>query len=159
MEFSIVGVDVSKDSLDVHVLPSGESFAVARNAEGLDRLIERIRLLNVGAIGVEATGGFEKVVAAALAGAGLPLIVLNPAQIRHYAQALGQRAKTDSIDVAVIARFVFDTKPEVRPVPDEQTRLLTELVTRRRQIIQMMVAERQRQPHLPVHLKKKASPA
>lgn len=154
MDFSVVGIDVSKDGLDVHVLPSSEKFAVARNTEGLDRLIERIRLLDVGAIGVEATGGFEKVVAAALAAAGLPVLVLNPAQIRHYAQALGQRAKTDPIDAAVIARFVSDTKPEVRPVPDEQTRLLAELVTRRRQIIQMMIAERQREPHLPLHLKK-----
>ena len=121
----------------------------------MDRLIERIRSLNVGAIGVEASGGFEKVVAAALAAANLPVMVLNPAQIRHYAQALGQRAKTDPIDAAVIARFVFDTQPEVRPVPDEQTRLLAELVTRRRQIIQMMTAERQRELHLPLHLKTK----
>jgi transposase len=81
-------------------------------------------------------------------------LVLNPAQIRHYAQALGQRAKTDPIDAAVIARFVADTKPEIRPVPDEQTRLLAELVTRRRQIIQMMTAERQREAHLPSNLKK-----
>ena len=154
MDFTVVGIDVSKDRLDVHVLPCGEVFSVARDAEGLDAAVGRIRSLHARAIGIEATGGFEKVVAAALAGAGLPVIVLNPAQVRHYAQALGKRAKTDPIDAAVIARFVADTKPEIRPLPDQQTSLLAELVRRRRQILQMMTAERQREPLLPSHLQK-----
>lgn len=154
MDFTVVGIDVSKDRLDVHLLPSGESFSVARNAKGLEVLIERMRSCHARAIGLEATGGFEKVVAAALAGASLPVVVLNPAQIRHYAQALGKRAKTDPIDAEVIARFIADTKPEIRPLPDADTRLLSELVTRRRQIIHMMTAERQREPHLPSPLKK-----
>ena len=99
-------------------------------------------------IGVEATGGYESIVAAGLAAAGLPVVVLNPAQVRHYAQALGKRAKTDPIDAAVIARFVEAAKPEPRPLPDEATRRLADLIARRSQIIEMMVAERQRQKRL-----------
>jgi transposase len=144
----IVGVDVSKDRLDVHVLPSGEAFWVGRDGEGLAALVERLKPLGVGLAAVEATGGLETVVAAALAGAGLPLVVVNPAQVRAFAQALGKRAKTDPIDAAVIARFVQATQPEVRPLPDEATRLLADLVTRRRQIVQMIGAEKQREKRL-----------
>lgn len=143
-----VGVDVSKDRLDVHVLPSGEAFAVGRDGEGLTALVERLKPLGVWVAAVEATGGLETVVAAALAGAGLPLVVVNPAQVRAFAQALGKRAKTDPIDAAVIARFVQATRPEVRPLPDEATRLLADLVTRRRQIVQMIGAEKQREKRL-----------
>ena len=145
MDKAIVGIDVSKDRLDVHVLPSGTAFAVARNGEGLAELNDRLRLLEAAVVAVEATGGFEGVVAASLGGAGLPVAVVNPAQIRAFAQAMGKRAKTDPIDAAMIARFVEATKPEVRPLPDEQTQALADLVARRRQIIQMMVAERQRE--------------
>lgn len=158
MEATVVGIDVSKNTLDVHVLPAGEAFSVARNAEGLDGLIARLAPRGVHAVAVEATGGFETVVAASLAGAGLPVLVVNPAQVRAFAMALGKRAKTDPIDAAVIARFVEATKPQIRPLPDEETRLLAELVTRRRQIIHMLVAERQRERHLPSrHLKKSAA--
>jgi len=139
---AVVGIDVSKDKLDVHIRPGGESFVVGRNAEGLDELMRRVGPLSIAAIGVEATGGFEQVVAATLAGARLPVVVINPVQVRAFARSLGQRAKTDPIDAAVIAHFVEATKPAVRPLPDEQTGLLAELVTRRRQIIQMLVAER-----------------
>jgi transposase len=145
MDAIFVGIDVSKDRLDVHVLPAGEAFAVARNGEGLAALNERLGALGAAVIAVEATGGFETVVAASLAGAGLPVVVVNPAQVRAFAQALGKRAKTDPIDAAVIARFVAATTPEVRPLPDEQTRALADLVARRRQIVQMIVAERQRE--------------
>jgi transposase len=155
MDATVVGIDVSKDRLDVHVLPVGDYFEVARNAEGLDALIARLQPLRPRAIGVEATGGFETVVAASLGGAELPVVVLNPGQIRSYARALGKRAKTDPIDAEVIARFVEATKPEIRALPDDETRLLAELVTRRRQIIQMLVAERHRERHLAnKHLKK-----
>ncbi len=148
METTVVGIDVSKAQLDVHVRPGGEVFTVARNAEGLDALIERLRPLCARAIAVEATGGFETVVVASLGGAGLPVIVVNPAQVRAFAKALGKRAKTDPIDAGVIAHFVEATQPEIRALPDAATRLLADLVTRRRQIIQMIVAERQRQQHL-----------
>ena len=157
MEATVVGIDVSKDQLDVHVHPSGESFAVARNAEGLDALNAKIGPLGVHAVAVEATGGFETVVAASLGAAGLPVIVVNPAQVRAFAQALGKRAKTDPIDAAVIARFVEATKPEIRPLPDADTRLLANLVARRRQIIQMIVAERQRERQLPSRQLKKSA--
>jgi transposase len=158
MEAIVVGIDVSKNTLDVHVHPVGEVFTVPRNADGLDALIARIAPLGVHAVAVEATGGFETVVAASLGGAGLPVIVVNPAQVRAFAQALGKRAKTDPIDAAVIARFVDATKPQIRPLPDEETRLLADLVARRRQIIQMLVAERQRERLLPTrHLKKSAA--
>ena len=96
-----VGIDVSKDRLDVQVLPEGTAFAVARDGKGLADLIERLAPLAPDLVGVEATGGFETVVAAALAGAGLPLVVVNPAQVRHFAQALGQRAGELSREEAI----------------------------------------------------------
>jgi transposase len=136
---------VSKDRLDVHVRPSGEAFAVARDGKGLEDLVRRLQACSPTLVAVEATGGFETIVAAALAGAQLPLVVINPAQVRHFAQAIGQRAKSDPIDAAVIARFVEAVKPALRPVPNQQARLLAELVARRRQIIEMIVAERQRE--------------
>jgi transposase len=145
MEQVFVGIDVSKDRLDVHVRPSGEAFAVARDGKGLEELTERLRAVAPTLIAVEATGGFETIAAAALAGASLPLVVVNPAQVRHFAQAVGKRAKTDPIDAEVIARFAEAVKPEPRPFPDEAARLLGELVGRRRQIVEMLVAERQRE--------------
>jgi transposase len=157
MEATVVGIDVSKDRLDVYVHPSGESFAVARNAEGLDALIARLEPLSVSAVAVEATGGFETVVAASLGAAGLPVIVVNPAQVRAFATALGKRAKTDPIDAKVIALFVAATKPQIRPLPDEETRLLAALVTRRRQIIQMIVAEKQRERQIADRTLKKSA--
>ncbi len=145
MDATHVGIDVSKDRLDVHVRPGGEAFAVSRDGKGLEDLIGRLRTLSPQLIAVEATGGYETVVAAAIAGAGLPLVVVNPAQVRHFAQAIGKRAKTDPIDAGVIAAFVEAVKPDVRALPDEAQRLLAELVARRRQIIEMIVAEGQRE--------------
>jgi transposase len=145
MDAIYVGIDVSKDRLDVHVRPSGETFAVTRNGKGLSELLERLCGVAPRLIAVEATGGFETIVAAAIAGAHLPLAVVNPAQVRHFAQAVGKRAKTDPIDAAVIARFAEAVKPEPRELPDEAGRLLAELVSRRVQLIEMLVAERQRE--------------
>jgi transposase len=150
MDMTYVGIDVSKDRLDVHVLPEGETFAVARDGKGLAELVERMQALGPERVAVEATGGFETVVAAALAGASLPVVVVNPAQVRHFAQALGRRAKTDPIDAQIIARFVEATRPDVRELPDEATRLLGDLVARRRQIIEMIVAERNREKRVAV---------
>jgi transposase len=154
MDTTVIGIDVSKDRLDVHVEPGGEAFAVARDAAGLEVLVERLRPLAPKIVAVEATGGFETVVAASLAAASLPVVVVNPAQVRAFAQALGKRAKTDPIDAAVIARFVAATNPEVRSLPDAETRLLADLVARRRQIIHMMVAERQREKRAPARTKR-----
>lgn len=145
MDAIFVGIDVSKDRLDVHVRPSGEAFAVTRDGKGLEELVERLRGLAPALVAVEATGGFETIVAAAVAGVSLPLVVVNPAQVRHFAQAVGKRAKTDPIDAAVIARFAEAVKPQPRALPDAAARLLAELVGRRRQIIEMLVAERQRE--------------
>jgi transposase len=145
MEAIFVGIDVSKDRLDVHVRPSREAFAVPRDGKGLEELIDRLRALEPQLIAIEATGGFETIAAAAIAGAALPLAIVNPAQVRHFAQAVGKRAKTDPLDAAVIAHFAEAVKPPVRPVPDAQARLLADLVARRRQIIAMIVAERQRE--------------
>jgi len=145
MDAIYVGIDVSKDRLDVHVRPNGEAFAVARDGKGLEELVTCLAARSPTLIAVEATGGFETIVAAALAGAQLPLVVVNPAQIRHFAQAVGQRAKTDPIDAAIIARFVEAVKPTPRALPDQEARLLAVVVIRRRQIIEMLVAERQRE--------------
>ena len=139
-----VGIDVCKARLDVHVLPQGQAFAVARDGAGLSDLVARLQALAPDLVAIEATGGFEQVAAAALAGAGLPLVVVNPAQVRHFAKALGQRAKSDPIDAAVIARFAAATQPAVRPLPDAATRLLADLVARRRQIVEMLAAEKNR---------------
>jgi transposase len=145
MDTTYVGIDVSKDRLDVHVCPSGEAFAVSRDGKGLEELVDRLRTVSPTLIAIEATGGFETIAAAAIAGAGLPLAVVNPSQVRHFAQALGKRAKTDPIDAEVIVRFAEAVRPQPRPVPNEEARLLGELVARRRQIIEMIVAERQRE--------------
>lgn len=140
-----VGIDVSKDRLDVCILPQDERFSVGRNAGGLGELVERLRPVVPKLVVVEATGGFEKVVAASVAAAALPMVVVNPAQVRHYAQALGKRAKTDPIDAYVLARFASDVRPEARELPDEMTQFLSDLVSRRRQIVEMLGAERQRE--------------
>ena len=145
MEPVFVGIDVSKDRLDVHVRPGGEVFVVSRDGRGLEELVGRLQALDPTLVAVEATGGFETIVAAAVAGAALPLAVVNPAQVRHFAQAVGKRAKTDPIDAGVIAHFAEAVRPVPRTLPDEAARLLAELVGRRRQIIDMIVAERQRE--------------
>lgn len=143
-----VGIDVSKDRLDVHVRPSGEVFAVARDSDGLEELVARLQAQTPRLIVVEATGGFETVVASAIGAAGLPLAVVNPRQIRAFATACGQWAKTDRLDARVIAHFAEAVQPEARAIPSESARALGELVTRRRQIIGMMVAERNRRRQL-----------
>ena len=130
------------------VRPTEETFADELDAEGLSRLIARLAPLEPQAIAGEATGGYERVVAASLSAAGLPVVDVNTEQERPFAKALGKRAKTDPIDAAVIAHFVEAAKPDIRPMPDEQTRLLADLVARRGQIVQMIVAERQRQKRL-----------
>ena len=101
------------------VRPSGERFVVARNGAGLDELVARLKMLKPYLIVLEATGGFETVVVAALAAAGLPVAVANPAQVRAFAKAIGQRAKTDPIDAAVIAHFGEATGVVPRPLPDQ----------------------------------------
>jgi transposase len=150
----IVGIDVSKDRLDVAVRPSGDEFSLERGVQGIADLVGRLKVLTPQLVALEATGGFETVVTAALAAAGLPVVVVNPAQVRAFATAIGQRAKTDLIDARVIAHFADATKPAVRPLPDAETQLLADLVQRRRQIIEMIGAENQRRKRAPARLVK-----
>jgi transposase len=145
MDAIAVGIDVSKDRLDVHVRPAATVLSFSRDAAGIEALIGELVRLAPQVIAVEATGGFETVVVASLAAAGLPVVVVNPAQVRAFATALGRRAKTDPIDAQVIAHFAAATKPQVRPLPDAATQALADLVARRRQIIHMIVAEGQRE--------------
>jgi len=145
MQEIFIGIDVAKDRLDVHVRPVGEAFAVARDGEGLEQLIGRLATLSPALVVLEATGGYETVVASRLAAAGLPLAVVNPRQIRDFARATGRLAKTDALDAAAIAHFGEAVRPMPRPVPEAEALLLGELVARRRQVIEMMVAERNRQ--------------
>jgi transposase len=139
-----VGIDVSKDRLDVALLPTGESLAVGRDGAGLEELTARLQEAQPMLVVLEATGGYEQVVSAGLAAAGLPVVVVNPRQIRDFARATGQLAKTDRLDAMAIARFAQAVKPEVRPLPDEQAQTLGELVARRRQVIEMIGMERNR---------------
>lgn len=144
MDAVVVGIDVSKDRLDVHVLPIGAAFFVSNDTAGIEDLISRLAELAPALVALEATGGFETLAAVQLGAAGLPAAIVNPAQVRSFADGLGRRAKTDAIDAAVIARFAVATGIEAKPLPGEQTRFLADLVTRRRQIMTMIVAEEAR---------------
>lgn len=143
-----VGIDVSKDRLDVHIHPSGEVLALNRDEDGLNTLILHLKPLPLAVVAIEATGGYEGTAVAALALAGLPVVVVNPKQVHNYAKALGFSAKTDLIDAAIIARFAEAVKPPIRSLPDAQTIALADLLTRRRQIVQMITAEKNRAARL-----------
>jgi transposase len=143
-----VGIDVAKDRLDVHLRPMGEAFALTRDVDGLRALAERLAGLAPKLIMLEATGGLEATVAAALSAAGLPLVVVNPRQVRDFARATGRLAKTDRLDAEAIARFAEAVQPEPRPLPDQAAQALGELVARRRQIVEMIGSESQRRRQL-----------
>ena len=144
MDKVFVGIDVSKDRLDVHVQPSAEAFAVARDEAGIAALVERLRGAPPALIVLEATGGLQVKVAGALAAAGLPVAVVNPRQVRNFARATGQLAKTDRLDARVIALFAAAVRPEPRPLPDEALDVLRALMARRRELVELRVAERNR---------------
>ena len=139
-----VGIDVAKDRLDVHIRPSGEAFTVARDSQGLAMLVKRLQALAPALVVMEATGGYEMVVASALGAAQLPLAVVNPRQICDFARATGKLAKTDRTDAAANAHFAEAVRPAARPIADAQAQALGELVARRRQVIEMIIAERHR---------------
>ena len=139
-----IGIDVAKDRLDICIRPSGETFVVTRDDEGLERLVARLRALSPILVALEATGGYETVVASALAAAHLPLAVVNPRQIRDFARSTGKLAKTDRLDAAAIAHFAEAIRPPARRVADAEAQALGELVARRRQVIEMIVAEKNR---------------
>jgi transposase len=139
-----VGIDVSKYRLDVYLRPLDEAFHVPRDVKGLEALARRFTSLPVALVVLEATGGFEASVAAALAAAGLPLCIVNPRQIRDFARAMGRLAKTDTLDAEVIALFAERIRQPVRPLPEPERSHFAELVSRRRQIIGMINMETNR---------------
>lgn len=139
-----VGIDVSKERLDTALRPSGERWATPNEAHGISTLCRRLQPLAPTLIVLEATGGLELPVVGALAAAGLPVVVVNPRQVRDFAKATGQLAKTDTLDAAVLAHFAEAVRPPVRPLPDAATQALDALLTRRRQLLEMRTAEQNR---------------
>jgi transposase len=139
-----VGVDVSKRQLDVAIRPLGQVFGVSNDRRGISQLVKRLKKLLPVCIALDATGGLEKELAYALAAENLPVAVVNPRQVSNFAKSTGQRAKTDSIDAAVLAHFAEVMKPEVRQLPDAASQALSALVTRRRQLVEMVTAESNR---------------
>jgi len=138
-----IGIDVSKARLDVAIRPSGQTESVSNDTAGIEALVKRLSERRPALIVLEATGGVERSVTRALASAELPVVVVNPRQIRDFAKATGQLAKTDGIDALVLARFAEAVRPAI-PLPDEVSFDLRALIARRRQITQMIVAERNR---------------
>ena len=144
MKITAIGIDIAKDHLDIHARPTGEAWRVVHSQEQFPALIARLKDLAPERIVLEATGGLEVLLATQLAAAGLPVVVINPRQARDFAKATGQLAKTDQVDARVLAHFGEALQPPVRPLPDEETRVLEALLTRRRQLVDMMVAEKNR---------------
>lgn len=144
-----VGIDVSKERLDVAVRPSGEAFSVANDEDGRKQLRKHLAKLKPERIVLEPTGGYEALVVQVLTAAKLPVVVINARQIRRFAEALGRLAKTDRIDADVLARYGEAIKPEIRPFPDAALRELEALVGRRRQLVDMRGAEVKRKQTAP----------
>ena len=139
-----IGIDVSKAHLDIAVRPGGAQWQVENQAEGITRLVERLKGLHPTLIVLEATGGLEVEVTAMIAAAGLGIAVINPRQARAFAKSLGKLAKTDKIDAGILAHFADAIRPEPRTLPDEETVQLQAWITRRRQVVEMLVAEKNR---------------
>jgi transposase len=149
-----VGIDVSKASLEVGVRPEGKRWSAANDEMGIHDLVETLRQLGPTLIVVEATGGLQTMVVAELAAAHLPVAVINPRQVRDFAKATGRLAKTDAIDADMLAHFGEALRPEVRGLKDEDAQLLTALMTRRRQIVDMLTAEKNRLLMAPRQIRK-----
>jgi transposase len=139
-----VGIDVSKAVLDIAVTPTGEAWSTPNSADGMQDLVKRLREMAPTLIVLEATGGLERRAVAALAGAALAVVAVNPRQVRDFAKATGKLAKTDAIDAAVLALFADRIRPEPRSLPDAETQELEALVVRRRQVVDMITAEKNR---------------
>ncbi len=144
MQQSFVGIDISKNMLDVHVLPEGLSYSFGNEPQKIKALIRKLKQLKPALIVLEATGGYEISLVVQLSAAKLNSCVVNPRQVRDYARAIGKLAKTDAVDAYVIARFAQDVKPEVREQLSLKERQLKELVMRRQQLIAMRTAEKNR---------------
>ena len=139
-----VGVDVAKARVDVAIRPGGDRREVCNDQAGIAALVAQMQQLNPAALVLEATGGLELPLVAALAAASLPVVVVNPRQVRDFARATGRLAKTDSLDAAVLAHFAEAVRPPRRPLRDAETQVLSSLVARRQQVMTMLVAERNR---------------
>jgi transposase len=142
----VVGIDVAKDSLEV-ATSTGERWQCGNDPKSHRVLVQRLQTLQAQLIVLEATGGYEQPPLAALGQAGLAAVAVNPRQVRQFARAVGKLAKTDRIDAEMLVRFGQHVRPEVRPLPDEQTRRLDALLTRRQQLLEMIQAERNRLEH------------
>jgi transposase len=140
----VIGIDVSKDQFVICTLPSDERWTTGTDPGAIELLVKRVGALQPHLIVMEATGGYEAPLAAACASAGLPLAIVNPRQVRAFAQAVGRTAKTDAIDAGLLARFGARVQPPPRPLPTAETTQLAQLVVRRRQLLEMLTAERQR---------------
>lgn len=150
---AFIGIDVARDSLEVASRPAGDHWQVANNPAGIAALVSRLQPLRPTLIVLEATGGLELPVLAALGSAGLPVVAVNPRQVRDFAKATGKLAKTDSIDAQVLAHFADGVRPAVRPLPDAATQALGALVTRRRQLVEMLTAEENRHKTAPTAIR------
>ena len=139
-----VGVDVSKSLLELNMLPDNHSQQFSNDDRGITQLVKFLRKIDPTLIVFESTGGLEMLAVSSLVPHRLPVVIINPRQIRDFAKATGKLAKTDAIDAATIARFARDIRPQIRPFKDEQTQALAALNTRRRQIVDMLVAEKNR---------------
>jgi transposase len=140
----VVGIDVSKRRLDVCLMPDGEAFAVANDQRGIDELLSRLEEVCPELVVLEATGRYERPAAAAIAASGIAVAVVNPRQTRDFAKATGRLAKTDKIDAGVLARFAEAVGPRPSVLPDEESSALQAILTRRRQLLEMLVAENNR---------------
>ena len=138
------GIDVAKDRLDVALRPSGSAWSVAYDEAGVSALVSELQSLHPSVVVLESTGGLEVPLAGALAAASLPVVVINPRQVRDFAKATGRLAKTDALDAQVLAHFAEAVRPPVRPLPDSDTQKLHSLTTRRNQVVSMLVAEKNR---------------
>ena len=143
-EARFVGIDVSKAQLDVAVRPTGKRWTLPYDQTGIEGLIPQIVDLEPALVLLEATGGLELPLVAALAAAALPVVVVNPRQVRDFAKATGTLAKTDTLDAGVLAHFADAVRPEVRPLKDAETQVLNSLTARRRQVMTMLVSEKNR---------------
>jgi len=144
-----VGIDISKARLDVALRPAGSLFTVPYDDAGIAMVVERLGALSPVGIVVEATGGLEVLLSGALATAGLPVAVVNPRQVRDFARATGRLAKTDRLDAQILAQFAEAVRPACRPLPDASTQQLAALLTRRRQLVEMLTAEKNRRGSAP----------
>jgi len=141
---SCIGIDVAKATLDVAALPDGQTWTVTNDEAGVAELVPQLLALHPACLVLEATGGFERTTVAALAKVGLPVVVVNPRHVRDFAKALGRLAKTDALDAAILAEFAQRVRPTPRPLPDATVEFLDSLLTRRRQLIEMLTAEKNR---------------